>query len=183
MSNLQREGVQSWVETTTARERVRAIARTLGEPRSTNWISREASTAWSTADQELQALVEQGWLRCVETDSATLYQPDHTQLLFEELRRLVEENTREELQLELVDIAEEIEQWQAEYAVETKQELERTLAENDYSSAELRERRDVLQYWRENEQDRRLINHALELYSDIEAAREETTDALERATS
>lgn len=94
-------------------------------------------------------------------------------VLFEELRRLIEENTREELRSELIDIAEEIEQWQAEYDVETKQELEWTLAEDDYSSVELRERRDALQFWRENEQDRRLINHALELYSDIEAAREE----------
>ena len=122
----------------------------------------------------MQALVKQGRLHCAETDGATLYQPDHTQLLFEELRRLVEENTREELRSELMDIAEEIEQWQSEYGVEIKQELERSLAKGDYSSAELRERRDTLQFWRENEQDRRLINHALELYSDVEAAREKT---------
>ena len=35
----------------------------------------------------------------------------------------------------------------------------------------------------ENEEDRRLIKHPLELYSDVEAAREQMTDVADRATS
>lgn len=41
----------------------------------------------------------------------------------------------------------------------------------------------MIGFWRENEADRQLIKHALELYSDVEAARELTTDGTERATS
>ena len=120
---------------------------------------------------------------CVRVGVTTRYQPDYTRLLFEEIRTLIEENTREELRSELAAITEEIEEWQATYNVETWEELEQSLADGDLTSAELRDRRDVIAFWRENEEDRRLIKHALELYSDVEAAREQMTDMADRATS
>ncbi len=166
-----------------ARDRIRAIAETLREPRSINWISEQADTAWSTTKEELQTLVEQGQLRRVETGKNTRYQPDYTRLLFEEIRTLIAENTREELRCELAAITGEIEKWQATYYVETWEELEQSLADGDLASDELRERRDVIGFWRENEEDRRLIKHALELYSDVEAAREQMIDVADRATS
>jgi len=121
-----------------------------------------------------RVVVEDG-LR-VEAGETTRYQPDYT-------RQLFEENTREELRSELAAITEEIEEWQATYDVETWEELEQSLADGDLASAELRERRDVIAFWHENEEDRRLIKHALELYSDVEAAREQMTDVADRATS
>jgi hypothetical protein len=183
MSESPRDGVQSWTESTSARERIRAVAESLREPRSINWISEQADAAWSTTNEELQALVEQGQLRRVEAGETTLYQPDYTRLLFEEIRTLIEENTREELRNELAVITEEIEEWQATYDVETWEDLEQSLADGDLGSAELRERRDVIAFWRENKEDRRLIKHALELYSDVEAARKQMTDVADRATS
>jgi len=110
-------------------------------------------------------------------------QPDYTRLLFEEIRTLIEENTREELRSELAAITEEIEEWQATYDIETREELEQSLADGDLASAELRELRDLIAFWRENEEDRRLIKHALELYSDVEAAREQMTDVADRDTN
>ena len=80
-------------------------------------------------------------------------------------------------------ITEEIEEWQMTYDVEAWEELEQSLADGDLTSAELRDRRDVIAFWRENEEDRRLIKHVLELYSDVEAAREQMTDVADRATS
>ena len=77
-------------------------------------------------------------------------------------------------------ITEEIEEWQATYNVETWEELEQSLADGDLASAELRERRDVIAFWRENEEDRRLIKHALELYSDVEAARDQIINVSDR---
>lgn len=166
-----------------ARERIRSVAETLREPRSVNWISDQADAAWSTTNDELQALVDTGALRRVAAGDTTLYQPDYTRLLFDEIRRLIEENTREELRTELAAITDEIEAWQETYDVETWEDLEQSLADGDLSSAGLRERRDVIAYWRENEEDRRLLKHALELYSDVETAREHMTDAADRATS
>ncbi|WP_089650049.1 DUF7342 family protein [Halobacterium hubeiense] len=169
-------GVQSWTESMSARDRIRAVAETLREPRSVNWISEQADAAWSTTNEELQALVDQSELRRVEAGETTRYQPDYTRLLFEEIRTLIEENTREELRSELAAITEEIEEWQVTYDVETWEELEQSLADGDLASAELRERRDVITRWEENEGDRRLIKHALELYSDVEAANEQLRD-------
>ncbi len=183
MSESSRDGVQSWTESMSARERIRSVAETLREPRSVNWISEQADAAWSTTNEELQDLVEQGQLRRVEAGETTLYQPDYTRLLFEEIRTLIEENPREELRSELAAITEEIEGWQATYDVETWEDLEQSLADGTLASDELRERRDVIAFWRENEEDRRLIKHALELYSDVESAREQMTTVADRATS
>jgi hypothetical protein len=59
-------GVQSWTETMSARERIRSVALTLSEPRSTNWISDQAETAWSTTNQELDDLVDRGQLHGIK---------------------------------------------------------------------------------------------------------------------
>jgi len=72
-----------------ARDRIRAVAETLHEPRSVNWISEQADAAWSTTNEELQDLVDQGQLRRVEAGETTRYQPDYTRLLFEEIRTLI----------------------------------------------------------------------------------------------
>ena len=69
-----------------------------------NWISEQADAAWSPTNEELQDLVAQGQLRRVEAGEATRYQPDYTRLLFEEIRTLIEENTREEVRNELAAI-------------------------------------------------------------------------------
>ena len=166
-----------------ARDRIRAVAETLREPRSVNWISEQADAAWSTTNDELQDLVDQGQLRRVEVGETTRFQPDYTRLLFEEIRTLIEENTREELRNELATITDEIEEWQETYDVETWEDLEQSLADSNLSSVDLCERRDVIAFWRENEEDRRLIKHALELYSDVESAREQLTDETNYATS
>ena len=183
MPESSRDGVQSWTESMSARDRIRAVAETLREPRSVNWISEQADTAWSTTNEELQDLVDQGQLRLVEAGETTRYQPDYTRLLFEEIRTLIEENTREELRNELVAITEEIEAWQATYDVETWEELEQSLADGDLASAELRERRDVITRWEENLEDRQLIKHALALYSDVEDAREQRVTVADRVTN
>jgi hypothetical protein len=177
------DGIQSWTESMSARERIRSVAETLREPRSVNWISDQAGAAWSTTNEELQELAEQGRLRRVEGGDATLYQPDYTRLLFDEIRTLIEENSREDLRSELAAITDEIEAWQETYGVETWEELEQSLADGDLSSADLCERRDVIAFWQENQEDRRLIKHALALYSDVESAREQRGEIADRATS
>ena len=173
MPESSRGGVQSWTESMSARDRIRAVAETLREPQSVNGIREQADAAWSTTNEELQDLVDQGQVRCVEAGETTRYQPDYTRLLFEEIRTLIEENTREELRSELAAITEEIEAWQATYNVETWEELEQSLADGELTNDELHERRDVITRWEENLEDRRLIKNALALYSDVEVAREQ----------
>ena len=131
-------------------------------------------------DEELQNLVDQGQLRRVETGETTRYQPDYTRLLFKEIRTLIEENTREELRNELAAITVEIEGWQATYDIETWEEFEQSLADGDLTSYELHERHDVITRWDVNLEDRRLIKHALALYSDVEPARDQRIDVADR---
>ena len=88
MSESSQDGVRSWTESMSARERIRAVAETLREPRSVNWISNQADTAWSTTNEELHALVEQGRVRRVGVGDTTLYEPDYTRLLFDEMTEL-----------------------------------------------------------------------------------------------
>ncbi|WP_096396425.1 hypothetical protein [Halorubrum trapanicum] len=180
MSESPRDGAQSWTVSMSARDRIRAVVETIREPRSVNWISEQADAAWSTTNEELQDLVDQGQLRRVEAGETTRYQPDYTRQLFEEIRTIIEENTREELRYELAAITEEIEEWQATYDVETWEDLEQSLADSDLASAELRERRDVITRWEVNLEDRRLIKHALALYSDVETVGEQMMDVADR---
>jgi len=112
-----------------ARDRIRAVAETLREPRSVNWISEQADAAWSTTNEELQTLADQGQLRRVASGETTRYQPDYTRQLFEEIRTLIEgEHAR--------GVAERIGRdhrgdrgWQATYDIETWEELEQSLAD------------------------------------------------------
>jgi len=133
-----------------ARDRIRAVAETLREPRSVNWISEQADAAWSTTNEGTPGSRRPGPATPRRAGETTRYQPDYTRLLFEEIRTLIEENAREELRNELAAITEEIEEWQATYDVETWEELEQSLADGDLASAKLRERRDVIAFWREN---------------------------------
>ena len=183
MADDSREEIQSWTDVASARERVKSVAETLHEPRSTNWISEQADVAWSTANETLEDLREQGRLQRIDSDDATRYQPDRTQLFFDEIRTLIEENTRAELRSELAAITAEIDDWKETYGVDSWEALEQTLADEALSSAEISERRDVVSFWRENEADRQLLKHALALYADVEAAREGMRSMAERARS
>ncbi len=73
MSESPRDGVLSWDESMSARDRIRVVAETLREPRSVNWISEQADAAWSTTNEGLQDLVDQDQLRRVEAGETTRY--------------------------------------------------------------------------------------------------------------
>jgi hypothetical protein len=129
--------VDSWTESTTARERVETIATTLSEPRTTNWIADQAEVKWDTAKRHLDDLAESGVLLVTESGK---YVPDPTRAYFDHLRELILGNDREELRGELEAIADRIEEWQTTYDVQSPAELEATLAD-DCPADEIRERR------------------------------------------
>ena len=60
-------GLASWSDGQTARERVRAIATTLTQPRSVDWVRNEAQvSSWQTAKDELEMLAEFGQVQIVD---------------------------------------------------------------------------------------------------------------------
>jgi len=163
-----------------ARDRIRAVAETLREPRSVNWISEQADAAWSTTNEELQDLVDQGQLRRVEAGETTRYQPDYTRLLFEEIRTLIEANTREELRSNWPRSPRRSRSGRQPSMSRRGRSSNSRSPTATSTSSDLHERRDVITRWEENLEDRRLIKHALALYSDVEAAREQQINVADR---
>ena len=161
--------VESWTEKETARERVETVATTLSEPRTANWVAEQAEVQWDTAKTHLDDLVESGVLLVTEEGT---YVPDPTRAYFDHLRELILTNDRAELRGELEAIAERIEDWKASYDVSSPDELEATLAD-DYSPAEIRERRRVLRRWENSRRSRDTIRTALRLYDDVESLTDE----------
>lgn len=170
--------MDSWTDDLDARDRVRRIATTLSRPRSVNWIRQEAEVSWGTAKRELQRLVEADQLRRVHPDGGSWnpeadddadprYVPDYKTQYLARIRELTDENSRQELRSEIAAIQDEAEEWKGEYGVESREELEESLAEASLAGDEVRERSRVLQRWERNEETRRLLAHAIRLYDDL----------------
>lgn len=160
-------GLDSWTEDHTARERVREITTTLTEPRSVEWVRKQAQvSSWQTAKDELEMLIEFGQLQAVDGDDGnTKYAPNYQLRYFTELTELINEQTREELREEIATIQADIDDWKEEFGVDSRGELESTLTEETDSEA-VKHRNRVLRTWEQYEDNKRLLSHALELYDD-----------------
>jgi hypothetical protein len=164
-------GLESWTEGLTARERVRKIATTLTQPRSVEWVKDQAGiSSWQTAKDELEMLVQFRQLHAIEGDDGnTKYAPNYQLRYFDELTELINAHTREELREEIARIQEQIDEWKAEFDVESREDLESTLTDDGLSSEVVRTRNTVLRRWERSEDNKRLLKHALELYDDARA--------------
>ena len=160
-------GLESWTSGLSPRERVREISTTLTQPRSVEWIRKEAGiSSWEAAKDELEMLAEFDEIRAVEVDGNTKYAPNYQRRYFDELAELIEDHTREELREEVAAIQEEIEKWQSGFGVDSRRELESTLTDEGLSSEEIRARNRVLRQWERRQGNKRLLEHALALSDD-----------------
>lgn len=161
-------GLGSWSDDLSARERVREIATTLTESRSVEWVREQANiSSWQTAKDELEMLVEFGQLQAVQGDDGnTKYAPNYQLRYVNEVAALINSHTREELREEIATIQAEIDEWKREFTVESREELESTLTDDDLDSEAIRKRNRVLREWDHYEDNKRLLDHALQLYDD-----------------
>jgi len=178
-------GIDSWAEGLSARERVREIATTLTQPRSVEWVRTEAGiSSWQTAKDELEMLVEFGQIHAVEGDDGnTKYAPNYQLRYVKEVTEMINDSTREELREQIADVQAEIDEWKAEFGVESRAALESTLADEELSSEEIRDRNAVLRRWEKHEDDKRLLKHALELYDDARSLRPGRDDSSDSTLS
>lgn len=156
-----------WKDDLTPRERVRQIVETVTDPVSANWVAEQAAVGWQTAKDELEQLSDRGALRQVDQGNDVRYVPDFTRLYTERIRELVLTVSREELREEIVQAKEEIEEIQSEYGVESREELEASLSDENVSAAEARDRQRSLREWEEVADELQLLEHALSLYDDL----------------
>ena len=171
--------LDSWTDGLSSRERVREIATTLTQPRSVEWVREESQiSSWQTAKDELEMLAEFGQIHAIEGDDGnTKYAPNYQLRYFNEVTELSNNHTRDELREEIATIQETIDEWKAEFDVESRDDLESTLTDDDLSSEDVHERNTVLRDWERYEDNKRLLKHALELYDDARSLYPGQTDS------
>lgn len=166
--------MESWTEELSTRERVRKVALSLTRPRSVNWIRNEAEVAsWDTTKDELERLVEYEQIKRIENDSGSStqyrYGPNYRRRYLDRVEELVADHTKEELRDEVAEIQVKIEAWQDTYDVDSLSELEESVTDTGLSSDEIHERNTVIRRWERSRETKRLIDHALSLYDDLES--------------
>ena len=157
----------SWTETMSGRERVRHVVELLDEPTPVQEIADRAEISRATADDELQRLESDDWVTETTVDGMKAYDLNPVRTLFDEVTDLIEAHSRDELESQLTELKEEQEELAAEYEVSSLDEFREQLADEDFSTEELRERRNVIATWGAINTELGLVKHALQLYDDV----------------
>lgn len=152
-----------WTEELSGAERVEAVALTVGEPRTANWIAGEADVAHETAAKYLERLADDGTLLVDSRGQQTTYEPDPVGQYLAEMRELYDDHSPDELAAGLADINEQIRTWKSTYDADTPNELRASLGRVD-DAADERNRRRTAREWEHLVERRRLVEDALRLY-------------------
>ncbi|MDZ7688748.1 MAG: hypothetical protein U5J64_08525 [Halobacteriales archaeon] len=146
--------------------RIRDVAMTVREPRNAQKIADSAGVAPNTARKYLRQMVETNRLVAVERGRETLYYPDPTTQRFDQIRDLIEENTKQELVEELDAVESRIESWKEEYGVGSPDGLRASISEEseDERKSRIRDAED----WEYFEHQSEMIGHAVMLYDAVE---------------
>ncbi len=158
---------KSWTETMSGRERVRQVVELLDEPTPVQEIGDQADVSRATADDELQRLESDDWVTETTVDGMKAYDLNPVRMLFDEVTDLIESHSRDELESRLTELTEEEEELATEYDVSSLDEFREQLATEEFSTAELRERRNVIATWEAINTELGLVKHALQLYDDV----------------
>ncbi|MCQ4333527.1 winged helix-turn-helix domain-containing protein [Natronomonas sp. F2-12] len=168
---------ESWTETTSGRERVRHVVELLDEPTPVQEIADRAEVSRATADDELKRLESDDWATETTVDGTKAYDLNPVRMLFDEVTDLIEVHSRDELESQLTELKEEQEELAAEYEVSSLDEFREQLADEDFSTEELRERRNVIATWEAINTELGLVKHALQLYDDVVELSSPRTDS------
>jgi len=151
-----------WSDSLSAADRIEAVAVTVSDPKTANWIATEADVAHETATKYLQRLTEDGKLRAETQGEQTTYRPDPVGQYLIEMRELYEDHSPDQLAESLEAMNEQIRAWKTDYNVETPNELRASLSRVE--TADERERRQAAREWDHLVIRRRLVEDALRLY-------------------
>ncbi|WP_081706807.1 DUF7342 family protein [Halarchaeum acidiphilum] len=160
---MSEESEHDWATELSAAERVEAVALTVSEPRTANWIAGEADVAHETATKYLTRLVDDGKLSADTRGQQTTYAPDPVGQYLIEMRELYEDHSPDELATSLEEMNDQIRSWKMEYDVETPNELRASLSSAPDREDE-RARREAARKWEHLQTRRRLVEDALRLY-------------------
>jgi hypothetical protein len=146
---------------TTGEDRVRMAARQLSEPRTANWIASEANWSHKPTKRVLERLVDDGILHRDESGTHTTYYPDYRRQAMQEAMRLRDSgHTVEELTDRLTEMKTRIREWEAEFGVESPNQLRGTLA-NSLGVDEEDRRREIAREWEHLQRRIQIVGFAI----------------------
>jgi len=106
---------QDWKDSTTALERVKQVSQQTTTPQSVRTIAEEALVSEPTARKHLNALVEIGTVTATTESGTTKYSRNEDQLLYQRIRDLASEHSRETLIDEIQTLKQRLNELKSEY--------------------------------------------------------------------
>lgn len=164
---------ETWVEETSAFDRVMSVALSVDEPETATWIADEAHVAETTARSHLERLVDLRVLTSATNHGPTTYSPDAGYLRFRRVSALVEERSKDEIVKYVAELKADIESWKNEYGVEGPDELRTKATADGVSAAETREYMQVASEWDSREDEKSIAREAVERYDQFESSNHE----------
>ncbi|SDM93540.1 hypothetical protein SAMN04487949_2903 [Halogranum gelatinilyticum] len=162
---------ETWVEQTSAFDRVKSVALTLSTPRTAVWIAEEAHVSENTARSHLSRLAELGVLTTTTTDRGTGYSPDAIYTRSQDIRELIHTNTEDQLATQAVELQEELASFSTTYDVESPTALRTSIATASLSPEEARERLEAVSDWEYAQYRLSVVRDALEHYDTYSSSR------------
>jgi len=104
-----------WKASTTALERIKQVSEQTATPQPVSAIATEALVSEPTARKHLNALVEVGTVTKITESGTTKYSRDDDQLLYQRIRTLASEHSRETLIDEIQDLKQRLDELKSEY--------------------------------------------------------------------
>lgn len=147
---------------TTGEDRVRMVARQVSEPRTANWIASEAEWSHEPTTRVLERLVDDGVLHRDESGAHTTYYPDYRRQAMQEAMRLRDgDRSVEELTDRLAEMNSRIRDWEAEFGVESPNQLRATIADENRSVEEEGRRQRVARDWEHLQRRIQIVGFAI----------------------
>ncbi|WP_193310751.1 ArsR family transcriptional regulator [Halorubrum halophilum] len=166
---------ETWVENTTAFDRIRGVAGSLTDPQSVAWIAEEAHVAENTARNHLDRLADLGVLTTISTESGVAYYPDPIYTRSQDLRDLVQNHSERELASQAADLQGSLNELKTRYDVGSPSEIRATIATSGTAPEEARERLEDASEWEHCRYRLSLIRDALEHYDTYDTSSRSAT--------
>ncbi|MFC6954912.1 DUF7342 family protein [Halorubellus litoreus] len=158
---------EDWVDETTPYERVRQVVAHTYSPVTAETVADQAQTATKTARKHLDALADEGFVTTAPgKHGATTYRRSPESLVVEQAADILQHVSTDELVSRITDMREQLENYRAEYGVDSPEELavEQTnqmLTDTDEEHTRIEP--EVLQEWQTTRRNLAFANAALSI--------------------
>ncbi|WP_323677676.1 transcriptional regulator [Halorubellus sp. PRR65] len=156
-----------WVDETTPYERVRQVVAHTYSPVTAEAAADQAQTATKTARKHLDALADEGFVTTTPgKHGATTYRRSPESLVVEQAADILQHVSTDELVSRITDMREQLENFRAEYGVDSPEEL--TVAQTNQTLTDTDEEQtridpEVLQEWQTTRRNLAFANAALSI--------------------